>query len=281
MKKIVLLLAMLCSGQVSASYTLFEAPQSRPLQMSADGTRLFVLNTPDDRLEIFQVRDDGLVHENSVAVGMRPVAIALRNETEIWVVNHLSDSISIVDVGANPRVIRTLLVGDEPGDIVFAGDDRAFITTAHRGQASPTPRGEFDVPGAGRADVWVFDAANPGAALGGTPVTVVTLFGDKPRALAVSNDGNTVYAGVFHSGNKTTAINEGLVCDGGHGAAPCGIEGGTAPGGLPAPNANHEGTPGPETGLIVQFEDGQWRDELDRDWSDAVRFSLPDYDLFL
>ena len=39
-------------------------------------------------------------------------------------VNHLSDSVSIVEVDptvALSRVSRTLLVGDEPRDIVFAG----------------------------------------------------------------------------------------------------------------------------------------------------------------
>ena len=77
-------------------------------------------------------------------VGLEPVAVAARTNTEVWVVNHLSDSVSIVDVGATPpRVVRTLLVGDEPRDIVFAGRPRrrhftrAFITTAHRGQNRP------------------------------------------------------------------------------------------------------------------------------------------------
>ena len=46
----------------------------------------------------------------------------------------------------------------------------------------------------GRADVWVFDATNLGTTLGGTPLQIVSLFGDTPRALAVSPDGNTVYA---------------------------------------------------------------------------------------
>ncbi|NNF62415.1 MAG: hypothetical protein HKN06_13955, partial [Gammaproteobacteria bacterium] len=251
--------------------------------LSADGQRLYALNTPDDRLEIFDVKSDGLVHAASVPVGLRPVAIAERNSGEVWVVNHLSDSVSVVDVSGAARVVRTLLVGDEPTDIVFAGGDRAFITTAHRGQASPTPRGEYNVPGVGRADVWVFNAASPGVALGGEPLTVVTLFGDKPKALAVSNDGNTVYAAVHRSGNRTTAINEGLVCDGGATAAPCSIDIGTAPGGLPAPNVNHEGTGNPEVGLIVQYDpaSGEWRDELERDWSDTIRFDLPDLDVFV
>ena len=75
------------------------------------------------------------MHLYSVPVGMEPVAVAVRTNTEVWVVNHLSDSISIVDIGLDPpRVVRTLLVGDEPRDIVFAGPQkaRAFITTANR-----------------------------------------------------------------------------------------------------------------------------------------------------
>src|SRR5262249_18709985 len=154
----------------------------------------------------------------SVSVGMEPVAVAARTDTEVWVVNHLSDSVSVVDLsGPEPRVVRTLLVGDEPRDIVFAAG-RAFITTAHRGQqrtsmdlAAVPGAGDpqLTMPGVGRADVWVFGGTSQGTVLGGLPLAIVTLFGDTPRALAVSADGGTVYAAVFKSGNRTTTISEG------------------------------------------------------------------------
>jgi YVTN family beta-propeller protein len=52
----------------------------------------------------------------SVPVGIEPVAVAARDDGQVWVVNHLSDSVSIVDVASSPpRVVRTLLVGEEPG----------------------------------------------------------------------------------------------------------------------------------------------------------------------
>jgi YVTN family beta-propeller protein len=263
------------------SYLNFEAGQVRPAAMSVDGTRLFVANTPDDRLEIFDLTGGMPTWLASVPVGLSPVAVAVESAERVWVVNHLSDSVSIVDVAANPpRVVRTLLVGDEPSDIVFAGAPtrRAFITTAHRGQNHPTPRGDFTVPGIGRANVWVFDPGNLGAALGGAPETILQLFGDKPRALAVSPDGSKVYAAVFHSGNRTTALNEGHVCNGGPTAAACA----TGPGGLPAPVSNYLGVRGPEVGLIVRYDDalGYWKDELDRNWNAAVRFDLPDRDVF-
>lgn len=37
---------------------------------------------------------------------------------------------------------------------------------------------------------------------------------------------------------------------------------------------------GPETGLIVRREDGRWLDELGRDWTDGIRYELPDLDVF-
>jgi len=282
-----LLWACLAGSARAGSFVAFESGQVRPLALSADGARLFAVNTPDNRLEIFDILPDGLRHAAAVPVGLEPVAVAARPGGQVWVVNHLSDSISIVDTAAtSPAVVRTLLVGDEPRDIVFAGTGggRAFVTTAHRGQNSPyndqSNPGELTTPGIGRADVWVFDANAPGAGLGGTPLTIITLFGDTPRALAATPDGSRVYAAVFHSGNRTTAVNEGAVCNGRAAAAPCTVSGATAPGGLPAPNADADGALQPEVGLIVRHDGTNWVDELGRNWSGVVRFSLPDQDVF-
>jgi hypothetical protein len=157
---------------------------------------------------------------------------------------------------------------------------RAFITTAHRGQNSPHPQGHFDQPGTGRADVYMFDVERALTVPDAVPDAVLTLFGDKPRALAVSPDGRLVYAAVFHSGNQTTTVTEAVVCNGGAQVPPCRIAGAVYPGGLPAPNQNHEGREGSETGLIVKFNGSEWVDELGRDWSNGVRFDLPDSDVF-
>ena len=65
---------------------------------------------------------------------------------------------------------------------------------------------QFTTEGIGRADVWVFDSTSLGATVGGTPIEILTFFADTPRALAVSNDGNTVYVAAFHSGNQTSIV---------------------------------------------------------------------------
>jgi hypothetical protein len=148
------------------SFIEFDSAHVRPMALSPDGTRLFAVNTPDNRLEVFSVSASGLSLIAEVPVGLEPVSVAARGNTEVWVVNHLSDSISVVSLEGTPRVVRTLLAGDEPRDIVFAGTKGyAFITTAHRGQHRTDPSiasvpGAGDpqptTPGVGRADVWVF-----------------------------------------------------------------------------------------------------------------------------
>ena len=295
-------LLLVCAALVAMTGTAravdfieFESGPVRPVALSADGTKLFVTNTPDGRLEIFNVGAAGISKAASVPVGLEPVSVAVRNSSEVWVVNHLSDSVSIVDVASSPPVVtRTLLVGDEPRDIVFAGagGNRAFITTAHRGQqrtdasiAGVTGAGDpqLTTPGVGRADVWVFDATNLGSTLGGTPLQILSFFGDTPRALAKSADGNTVYVAVFASGNKTTTVSEGMVCDGWALNAPCtNSQGRQTPGGNPGPSTDHNGTQAPEVGLIVKYNssNGKWEDERDRDWTQAVLFNLPDRDVF-
>ena len=273
------------------TFVAWESGPVRPVALSPDGSQLFVANTPDNTLEIFDVVAGSLTLVDSIQVGMEPIAVAARSNTEVWVVNHLSDSVSVVDLSLSPaRVVRTLLVGDEPQDIVFAGTngDRAFITAARRGQHRSDPSiaavpgagdPQLTTAGVGRADVWVFDATNLGTTLGGTPLQILTFFADSPRALATSADGNTVYVAAFKSGNQSTAINETVVCDGFQfsGGSNCGTG---APGGVSGVSDNVGGVNAPETGIIVKFDGAAWRDTLGRDWSGAVPFSLPDNDVF-
>ncbi|WNG16960.1 YncE family protein [Cystobacter fuscus] len=294
--------SMLVSVNATAqtpSFVEFDSAHVRPMALSPDGTRLFAVNTPDNRLEVFSVSATGLSLIAEVPVGLEPVSVAARSNTEVWVVNHLSDSISVVSLEGTPRVVRTLLVGDEPRDIVFAGTKgHAFITTAHRGQHRTDPSiasvpgagdPQLTTPSVGRADVWVFNPASLGTTLGGTPVRIVTLFGDTPRGLAVSPDKKTVYAAIAQSGNQTTSVSMDSVCDGFESTGICFVfpdskpwGNNILPGGLPGPRTNAAGAKAPETGLIVKWNNTtrQWEDMLGRNWNNGVRLNLPDKDVF-
>ena len=258
-----------------ANFTTFESGQVRPMAMSPDGSRLFVTNTPNNSLEIYSVNAAGLTFISSVPVGMEPVAVGALNNGEVWVVNHLSDSVSIVDVSAIPaRVTRTLLVGDEPRDIVFAGTNNrfAFVTTAHRGQNGPqdTPiDAQLLTPDVNRADVWVYETATIGASIGGDPLKVIGLFGDTPRSMAVSPNGETVYVSVFFSGNRSTTLGEDNFSKRG-------------------PVQSSDGATHPDTGLIVQFNGNNWVDDTGNTndlngtvYASKIPFALPDNDVFI
>ncbi|MEY4427424.1 MAG: hypothetical protein RLZZ182_113 [Pseudomonadota bacterium] len=257
------------------NFVTFETGHVRPMALSADGTRLYVANTPDARVEVYDVTGSSPVLKDSIPVGLEPVAMAFAPNGQLWVVNHLSDSISVIDVSNGPgKVVNTLYTGDEPRDIVFAGPGNkwAFITAAHRGQNAKFDP-QFATPGIGRADVWVFDAANPGSTVGGKPTTVLNMFGDTMRALARSADGSKVYAAVFNSGNRTTIAQGG----------PTGVLAKTGP------TTAADGTTHPSTGLIVQKNPatGNWEDSGDPDrgiapkiWNANIKLDLPDYDVF-
>jgi YVTN family beta-propeller protein len=225
----------------------YESSHVHPLALSGSGGRLFAVNTPEGRLAIFDVAGDGsLTFVGDVPVGVDPVSLAVRPGTnEVWVVNHLSDSVSVVDTAAR-KLVATIAVGDEPTDVVFASG-RAFVTLA------------------GNQDrLRVYDAASRAL------LTTLDLFADDPRALATNAAGTEVYAVALESGNRTTALFEDLV---------------SAGGGPPPPNPPRSPALGtaPAVGLVVKFDQasGQWRDETGGNWSSFVNYTLPDSDVFV
>ena len=305
------LAVLFLAGTAQAAYVNFESSQVHPITLNPAGDKLLVINTPDARLEVFVLAPDGsLTKDSSIPVGLEPVSVASRlnaatGNEEAWVVNHLSDSVSVVDLSLR-RVVRTLPVGDEPTDIVFASG-KAFVSVSQ--------------------EDLVRVVSLPLPALPALPVLAsVPLFGRAPRALAVGGGGAKVYAVLERSGNQTTIVDGnvafgndpnlnlsrlstlglntvacGGLCAGGPtpgdsctADSQCGA-GGTCPGSVPPPypplppgiarNPALIDPPDgvPKVGLIVQFNNavGKWLDETGKDWSPCLPFRLPDHDLFI
>ncbi|ANM31066.1 hypothetical protein ABI59_18020 [Acidobacteria bacterium Mor1] len=256
-----------------ASYVNFEASQVHPITRA--GNRLLVVNTPSASLDVFDVLPDGSLGAlQTIPVGLEPVSVTLRSSDEAWVVNHLSDSISIVDL-SQATVIRTLATGDEPTDVAFAAG-KAFVAISQED----------------RIEVWNL------ADLDAQPASI-PLFSEDVRALAVSGDGSKVYAVSLLSGNQTTVVNGNVaffnsanqdpvrlaelglppvVCDGPpppYPPLPAGIERN------PALTEPADGIP--KVSLIVRWNPARsaWEDETGSDWSHCLPYRLPDHDLFI
>ncbi|MBV9924548.1 MAG: DUF4214 domain-containing protein [Acidobacteria bacterium] len=224
----------------------FESPQVHPLALTPDGTRLLAVNSPENRLSVFQLKAGTPVLTAEIPVGLEPVSVAARDNREAWVVNWLSDSVSVVDLTTG-NVTRTLDVGDEPTDVLFAGANggRAFVCVS------------------GTREVKVFDAGAPAAAA----PQVVPVRGKQPRALARDAAGTRVFVSVFESGNQTAVVPERTV---------------TQNGGLPPPSPSMAAglPPAPRTGLIVKWNGSAWVDERgDARWTSAIPFRLADVDV--
>lgn len=270
--------------QQAVKKSTFESVPSRPLALSDDGSLLYVINSQSDCLEIYQTAPgDDLKLVSTVAVGIGPVSVAVRTASEVWVVNHVSDSVSIVDIAGQPHIRRTLQVGDEPWDVAFANSprhrnatrnyrDRAFITAAFRGQNNPQfklqylllnrldtkdgSKGEL----IGRADLWAFDLDDGRAPkLAG----LINTFTTSLRALAVDRSGNRVFAASFKSGNRTAIT-------------PVTFDK------LVGPKWSADGLGNVEPFAIVQQQkDKRWMDADGNVWPTFMNYDVSDNDLFV
>ncbi|MBL8899311.1 MAG: beta-propeller fold lactonase family protein [Planctomycetes bacterium] len=177
----VAVLALAAGAQ--SSFVPFESPQSHPLDISPDGERLAVVHSEDQRVAIYSLRDPAApVLLREISVGLEPVAARFRTDDELWVVNWLSDSLSVVSLSQG-AVIATLEAPDEPADLVFAGTpERAFVSSTTRDALS------------------VYDTSTR------AQIRTVAIPAKDPRALAVNGARTRVFALSSRSGNGTTVV---------------------------------------------------------------------------
>lgn len=252
--------SLVACASAQPSFVNFETPTVHPLDLTPDNTKLLAVNLADSRLEVFTLVAGLPVPAGSVPVGYDPVSVRARTNTEVWVVNHISDSISIVDL-ATMSVRATLNTDDEPCDVVFAGfPQRAFVSCS---QANT---------------VLVFDPASLA-----TAPTRIAVVAEDPRAMAVSADGLSVFVAAAESGNNTTILGGGIdpAVSGTLSFPPNVVSDPTGPwGGMnPPPNDGLLTTPAPRpgnpvappVGLIVRKDaSGNWMDDNGGDWTSMV-----------
>src|ERR1700722_7109934 len=216
------------------AFANFEEAQTNPIRLSADGTRLFAVNTANASLSVFDVTAPGTPNLlMQIPVGLGPVSVNPLTDDEAWAVNQVSNSVSIVSISKGMVTATIGNLKSEPMDVVFAGANQAYVSVSRSNQ------------------IMVFDTNTL------APIAAIPVFGDNPRALAVSPDGSTVYAAFALSGNATTLIPSPLA------PAQCGSAG--APACVPA--FNPALPPPPHVGLIVAATDPAWTTD--------IKYSMP------
>src|SRR5881396_1519244 len=165
----------------SPGFVHFETGQVHPAVLTPSGDRLLVVNTPDGYLRVFDVASqDHPVKVDDIAVGLEPVSVACRSDSEAWVINNVSDDVSIVNLNTL-HVRATLRVGDDPNDVLFA-NGYAYVTVSQEDA------------------VKVYDPATL------AQVAVIPIGGRMPRALSKKADGSAVYVASFLGGNKASVL---------------------------------------------------------------------------
>jgi hypothetical protein len=128
---------------LKVGYPLMESPHSNPIAIN--GNFVYVTNTPSSTVDVIDRETEKIV--DRIHVGIDPVSIAVRPDgKEIWVSNHVSDSVSVID--SDPKsptfhvVIATIqefdnnkaTTFDEPVGIAFASNEKAYVALSSENQ---------------------------------------------------------------------------------------------------------------------------------------------------
>ncbi|MDP6905630.1 MAG: cytochrome c peroxidase, partial [Verrucomicrobiota bacterium] len=118
-------------------YPSFLSPHARPILVHEG--RVFVVNTPSDTVDVIDAKSRKTTRR--IDVGIDPVSLAIRPDgRELWVANHVSDSVSVIDINPKSRTylrvvdtvqdfdLRTKTTRfDEPVGIAFASNEKAYV----------------------------------------------------------------------------------------------------------------------------------------------------------
>ena len=165
----------------------FSSPHANPIVVHGDF--VYAVNTPADTVDVIDAGTNAVV--NRINVGVDPVGLAVKPDgTEIWVTNHISDSVSVIDTDADsdffqqvvgtvndfhPNTLATRF--DEPVGVAFADDSKAYVALSTSNRIAI-----IDVPTR-------------------KVTSRLTIAAQDPRAIAVRN--NRLYVVAFESNNQT------------------------------------------------------------------------------
>ncbi len=135
----------------------FVSPHASPIRLL--DRLVFVVNTPSDTVDVIDADTREVI--TRINVGIDPVSLAARPDgKEMWVSNHVSDSVSVIDTDAlSPTYLQ--VVGtvqdfnsetrathfDEPVGIAFANNKKAYVALSSENQIAIVDVADREVTG--------------------------------------------------------------------------------------------------------------------------------------
>ena len=171
----------------AVGHPIFASPHAKPIAINRGF--VYVANTPADTLDVFDRHSRALARR--IDVGIDPVAIAVRPDgNEVWVSNHVSDSVSVIDTDPASRTFHQVVATvqdidpatlatrfDEPVGVAFASNAKAYVALSTANQVA------------------VVDVASRAV------TNHLAIGAQDPRAIAVQ--GNRLYVIPFESNNQS------------------------------------------------------------------------------
>jgi len=164
----------------------FLSPHVDPIVIS--NGLVYATNTPADTVDVIDMTSWLVVMR--ISVGVDPVGLALRPDGgELWVANHVSDTVSVIDADASSRTYHQVIATiqsldatlatqfDEPVGIAFASNDKAYVSLGPSNEVAIVDAQTYLVTGR------------------------LAIGAQDPRAMVVS--GNRLFVVPFESNNQT------------------------------------------------------------------------------
>ena len=136
-------------------HPIFASPHASPIAIN--NNLVFVTNTPADTVDVIDPQTRDVIAR--IDVGVDPVSIARRPDgKEIWVSNHISDSISVIDTDESSLTFLNVIATvqefdtarkatsfDEPMGIAFASNEKAYVALSSANQIAVIDVGSREV----------------------------------------------------------------------------------------------------------------------------------------
>ncbi|MEC9122475.1 MAG: hypothetical protein VYD04_07775 [Pseudomonadota bacterium] len=149
------LIAAASADRSQPGFQLFMSPHVNPIL--ALGSYVYVTNTPNGTVDVLDAETRVVLQQ--IDVGLEPMSLAAKpDRSELWVSNHVSDSVNVIDTAPDSPLLHTVTavidhldlpsgeeVFDEPAGIAFASNEKAYVALSQTNQIAVIDATTYEV----------------------------------------------------------------------------------------------------------------------------------------